>query len=238
MSNNTFLESLITSPVYELVVPSTKKKIKFRAYTVAEEQTLLLAKESQDLEHIVTNTKEIIKKCTYNTVDVNRLASFDIEYIFMKLRSVSVGETVEGTIKCKNPDCKANIDILLNLNDVKAPEPVKDANVIVLNEDVTVIMKYPGFDTLTLLGSDKLDIIALLAGLIESIVNKEDIHSASEFSSKDLQAFLNNMNSKTINKMMGFIEKIPMIEHTLAVKCHKCGQDNTYSLKGLKSFFS
>lgn len=238
MSGNAFLESLVTSPVYELVVPSTKKKIKYRAYTVAEEQTLLLAKESKDIESIVTNTKEIIRKCTFDKLDVDTLASFDIEYIFLKLRSVSVGEEVEGTLKCKTETCPHNISIVLNLNDVKIPEPIKDSNIIQLKDDLTIIMKYPGFEALNKLAVEDFSIINLLASLIDSIVHKEDVRSASEFSIKDLETFLNNMNSKLINKLTSYIEKLPIIEHTIEVLCPKCGCTNSYTLKGLKNFFS
>jgi hypothetical protein len=235
---NQFLESLNTSPVYDLIIPSTGKKAKYRAYTVAEEQKLLLTKESGDAEMIITNTKEIINTCMFGAVDPDKLASFDLEYIFLMLRSKSVGEEVEGVVACKTEGCKGKIDILINLKDVATPVPEKGANVIKLNEDVTVVMKYPGFDTLTLMTNASSNIISILASLIDAIVNKEDARSATEFSQADLEKFLKNMNSKTIKKITDFLEKIPILTHTVKGRCPICKTEHEYNFRGLKNFFS
>jgi len=234
------LSGLLTAVTYTTVLPSTGKKIKYRAYTVSEEQVLLVAKETKDPEIILTNTKTIISQCTFDGVDPDTLASFDIEWLLLQLRGVSVDNIIEIGVPCKNEACesKKTIDMVINIDDIEAPKIKKRENVIELNDNLHVVMRYPGFGVLESITGSDTGIIKILAGLIESIVKGEDVYNASEYSMDDLVDFVGSMNSKTLKKMTDFITECPSIKHSETVKCQVCELESKYDFTGIHNFFS
>lgn len=231
------LETINTAPIYETTIPSTGKKANYRPYTVAEEQKLLMVKESKDLKLMINNAKLLISDCFLGNVDPEKLAAFDIEYLFLVLRSKSVSEEIEITLRCLNEDCKGSTDMVINIDDIKPPKVIKDGNIVKLNEKVSLIMHYPGFDTLEKFTDSEASTFTIVAELIDSIVNNEEVYNASDFQIEELEAFISNMNTKTLNKIIEFVQNAPKIEHKVKAKCLKCGKENTYTFRGLKNFF-
>lgn len=233
------LDTLNTAPVYSLTIPSTKKKVKFRPFTVGEEQALLMVKESKDISMIIDNIKELIKKCTFDSVDPDELAYFDIEYFFLKLRAKSIGEEIELLLKCKTKECKGEIPYVYNIEEVKIPNIAKDANIVTLNESVTLTMRYPGFETLDALMHNPKDanIFKIVADLIEVITSGDNVYTASEFSDEERERFIKNMNSKTLKKIVTFIETSPKISYSVELSCPVCKETHTYTFEGIRNFF-
>lgn len=238
-TKQSILDTLNQAPIYSLVIPSSGQKVKYRPFTVGEEQSMLMVKESEDIELVIDNIKELIRSCTFGEVDPNTLAYFDIEYFFLKLRSKSIGEEVEISLKCKTPECKGNVDCVFNIEDVKAPTFVKGENVVKLNDTVSLVMKYPGFETLILLLDDKekSSTIKIVSELIESIVSGDNVYSASDFTFEEKERFIKNMNSKTLKKIIDFIENAPKMVHSVKGKCSTCNKIHEYQLGGIRNFF-
>jgi hypothetical protein len=232
------LDTINTNPVFTSIVPSTGKKFKFRGYSAGEEQALLVSKESGDTETIMNNTKEVISKCTFGEVDPDKITSFDIEYILLQLRAKAVGELIELNLTCKNTECKKNNEATINIHDIKAPAVEKDANIIKLNDAVTLVMKYAGFEVLEALTKPGVDVFKIIASLITQVVKGDDVIETSELDPEEVIRFVKGMNSKVIKKISNFIYTTPAVVHTLKVKCMHCGNDNEYTFKGIRNFFS
>lgn len=234
-SATSILDTIKTNPVYTGKILSTKKTFKYRPYTVGEEQSLLLAKESNDANTIIESTKNVISSCTFGEVDPEKLASFDIEYMLLQLRSKSVGEEIELTIKCNH--CKKTNDATINIDDITLPDIGKDANIISLNDDLHLVMDWPGFDVLEGLKEDA-DIFNMVASLIRQIVADEKVIETSELSTDHVVKFIKRMNSKTFKKITDYIKDIPSLQYDLNLKCMHCSEDNKYSFRGIKNFFA
>lgn len=243
---------VLTSPEYSLTVPSTSQEISFRPFLVKEEKILLMAKESNDQKEIVSAMKNIISSCTFNKVDVNTLATFDIEYIFLNIRANSVGKLVDIALKCnskvegqKEP-CKGKISMKIDLSKIKVEFPEGHSKKIKINDTVGCVMKYPSFDTLTTLGiinedisGNNLDrsIYELVASCMESVWNNDEVHYTKDISKDDLNNFLDTMTSEQFKKFKEFFETMPALTHTVNYKCPSCGKEDTYTFKGITDFF-
>lgn len=229
------LDTINTNPVYTSHIPSTGKKFKYRGYTTGEEQALLVAKESDDADIILENIKKTISACTFDEVDPNLIATFDIEYLLLLLRSKSVGEMIDLSLKCEN--CDKTNDVSINIEDIKKPEILKDFNVVKLNDEVSVIMKYPGFDILEKMSSPDSDVFSIVASLVTQVVKGDLVIETSELDPNEVVRFIKGMNSKTTNKLTKFVYDTPTIKHVCNIKCIHCEHQNEYLFKGIKNFF-
>lgn len=230
------LDTIMTAAVWQDVIPSTKKTFKYRGYTVGEEQALLVAKESKDTKVMIDNSKEIIKKCTFDTVDPDKLSSFDIEWILLKLRSVSVGEEADVVVKCEH--CGKNVDLNIKLNEVKMPEVKNGANVVNLNDKVKLVLKYPGFEILEEIADSKNDIFGIVASLIQTIMDGDEVYESVDFTPEQMRKFIRNMNSKSLTKITDFITSNPRLEYSTEVMCLSCSKKSKIELRGIRNFFS
>ena len=186
----------ISTPTYELVIPSSKKKIKYRPFLVKEEKLLYLAMESQDNKQMVKAVKTIIKNCTNLKTKVESLSTFEIEYIFLKIRSVAVGETSEFKVTCPD-DEKTQVTVNIPLADVGVEIPEDHNAKILLDSNVGVVMKYPSLDVFiqqNLTDNPNIDdIFELAASCIGQVYDKEEVYDS--FSKKEALEFLENLNS-------------------------------------------
>ena len=235
MSGQGVLDTINTNPVFTSKMPSTKKQFKFRGYTAGEEQALLVAKESGNVSIMVENTKKTIASCTFNKVDPEKISAFDIEWVLLQLRAKSVGEEIELTMKCT--ECQKTNDSIININDIKMPVVNKDDNVVQLNDNLSVIMKYPGFDVLESFTEKDANMFEILGSLISQVINGEEVIEASELDPEELTRFITGMNSKTIKKLTSFLYTAPAVSYTHNIKCDHCGKDITYEFKGIRNFF-
>lgn len=235
MENQGILSTIKTYTTYTSKILSTGKGFKFRPYTAGEEQGLLLAKESEDVNTIVASVKEVIRSCTFGEVDPDKLSSFDIEWVLLQLRAKAVGEEIEISIPCNH--CDKTNDATVNINSIEEPEIIKNYNVVDLGNDLYVVMRPPGFDVLNKLNDPDINIFSLVAGLITQVIAGDKTIDTDQLNPEEVTAFVKSMNSKSIKKLTDFIKDIPSIEHKLNIKCMHCLKDNAYTFKGINNFF-
>ena len=231
----------VVLPTYELEIPSNGKKIKYRPFVVKEEKLLLLAMESEDTKQIEDSVRQLLKGCIQSRVKVDDLTIFDLEYIFLQIRAVSVGEIVELKITCED-DEKTVVPYKLNLTEVRVQFPEGHSNKIMLSEEMGIMMKYPAFDTFitgSILGvvptAD--NVVEIIADCIDQIFDGEDVYDSSTTTKKEFVQFLENLTNDQFAKIQKFFESSPKLEHTIKVKNPNTGVENSIVVSGLVSFF-
>ena len=225
-------------PTYELEIPSNKKKIKYRPFLVKEEKVLLLALESENDKNIRDAVVSLLKACIQSRVKVENLATFDLEYIFLNIRAVSVGEIVEMNVVC-NDDEKTNVRYNLNLTDVNVVFPEGHSNKIMLTDSTGVVMKYPSMDGFVQgqFSNKDLDVIDVIANSIDQIFQEEEVYDESTTTKKEFVQFVESLTNSQLEKIQAFFETSPRLEHTFKVTNPNTGVESEYTLRGLQSFF-
>ena len=228
-------------PTYDLEVPSTKKKIKFRPFLVKEEKVLLMALESENDENIRNAVQTLLKGCITTRIKFENLATFDLEYIFLNIRAVSVGEVVEINVTCRD-DEETQVRYNLNLTDVKVNFPKGHTNKIMLTKDTGVIMKYPSFNRFVdsqfankeVTEETVLDIIA---ESIDQIFQGEEVFDESTTTPKEFKEFVESLTNNQMEKLQSFFQTSPKLEHSFKVKNPNTDVESEYTISGLASFF-
>lgn len=234
------LPLLNASPKYELTIPSTGKKLRYRPFLVKEQKILLLAYEAQDKSQIINAILDTVTACVEGIADVCDLTTFDVDYIFTQIRSKSVGEKVDLQISCSS--CQHPNDVQINLEDITV-EVKKDSEIIKLNDDISVKMKYPNYNRF-MLNSNIFNvttasemIIEIVISSIDSIMTENENILAKDETREELLSFVESMNSEQFEKVSSFVEAMPVMKHEVNFKCVKCGEQNTRLLKGIDDFF-
>ena len=231
----------LNTPTYELEVPSTDEKVKYRPFLVKEEKILMIAMESKDNAQIINAVKDIVKSCTFEKVDVSSMPMFDMEYIFLNIRAKSVGEISKIKVLC--PDDKttyANIE--LDLTEVEVQVGDDHTNKIELTDDTGMIMTYPTIDSFLDSGIEKIDANNMLdvigSCVLQIYENKgEKVYQAKDQTKKELTEFIESMNSGQFKKLQSFFDTMPKLKHTIKVKNPKTKKSNDVTLTGLNDFF-
>ena len=227
-------------PTYELEIPSNKKKIKYRPFLVKEEKVLLLALESENEKNIKDAVVGLLKACIQSRVKVENLATFDLEYIFLNIRAVSVGEIVEMNVTCQDDD-ETQVRYNLNLTDVNVIFPEGHTSKIMLTDTTGVVMKYPSIDGFVqgqFSGAGKdFDVIDAVAASIDQIFQGEDVYDESTTTKKEFVQFVESLTNEQLEKIQAFFETSPRLEHTFKVPNPNTGVESEYTLRGLQSFF-
>ena len=231
----------VVLPTYELEIPSSGKKIKYRPFVVKEEKMLLLALETNDEKQIEEATKTLLKNCIQSRVKLEDLAIFDLEYIFLNIRAVSVGEVVEMLLTCED-DGETQVRYNLNLTDVKVSKPEGHSNKIMLSDTMGVIMKYPSFGEFvktSIIGQVPTadGVVETIAGCIDQIFDNEDVYDSSTTSKKEFIEFVEGFTNKQFEDVQKFFEDAPVLEHTIKVKNPNTGVENIFTISGLANFF-
>ena len=232
-------------PTFYLTIPSSGKKVKYRPFLVKDEKALMIAQQSEDLVVMVETLKGVIKSCVLEDLDVESLATFDIEYMFTQIRGKSVGETVELLFSCDNDhgeqNDKARSKVTLNLADIEVKKSPEHTNKIELFGDVGVIMKYPTISATKKLeagGADNIDnVFEVVAESIDYIYQGEDVYYAKEQKKEELLQFLNNLTTEQFIKIQKFFETMPKLSTSVEYTCPICGKEHKKTLEGLQSFF-
>ena len=224
----------LNTPVYEAILPSTDKVIKFRPFLVKEEKVLLTAMEDGSQTALMNAIKTILKNCVQGNLDVERLPLFDIEYLFLKLRSKSIGEISEIGLKCTDMECGGVNQLSINMDEIEVTKPKGHNRKIMISDDVGVMMSYPVMKTS---GITEEDGMAIVKDCIEMIFTEEETHERDSFTSKELDEFIDSMDTKQFAKIKEFFDTMPKLQHTVNYKCEKCGEDKEITLQGLDSFF-
>ena len=233
----------IATPTYDLELPSTKQKIKFRPFLVKEEKLLVLALESEDTKQITNAIKTVIKSCiSTRGVKVEDLPTFDIEFLFLNIRGKSVGEEVEISIIAPD-DGTTPIPVSINLDDIKVVEDENHTKQIRLDDALMMEMKYPSLDQFIKNNFDQVDTsnvdksFELIASCIDKIYNEEEVWSTADCTKKEVVEFLNQMSSTQFKDVEKFFETMPKLSHTLEVVNPVTDVASVVVLEGLSSFF-
>jgi len=231
---------VITAPKYQLTIPSTGKNVEYRPYLVKEEKILVLALESDDSNQMIRAIRDIINICTFGNVDANSLTIFDLEFVFLKLRAVSVGGNTSLKVKC--PDCETYAEVTLDLTTVEIKGDMKPNMKIQITDEVGVIMRYPTvngtlLDTDLKATDDYSTAISTIASCIETIYDAENTHSADNSTKQELIDFIESLSQEQFSKVNEFFNDMPTLKHDLSFDCDSCNSNKTTTIKGLQSFF-
>ena len=229
-------------PTYELKVPSTGKTIKYRPFLVKEEKVLLLALESGDDKAIQDAVKNLLKGCIISRCKVENFATFDLEYIFLKIRAAAVGEIVEMEVTCLD-DNETKVKYNLNLDEVEVIFPEGHSSKIMLTDTTGLIMKYPSFDRFVetsvsgkVLSND--DIFDIIAESIDQIFQGEEVYDSSTTSKKEFRQFVEQLTNKQFEELEKFFETAPKLSHQFKVVNPNTGVESTFTIEGLANFFA
>lgn len=236
---------------YTLTIPSTGKKVQYRPYLVKEEKIMMLALESADPKLMLNTIANTIESCLIDfTGSVRDLCTFDIEYMFLQIRSKSVGESIDVQLSCQTEGCKGKKEHTIQFDKVEPPKIVKNkkSNIIEITDEVSLMMRYPSYQNLMnyseIAETDSKSeqaintmFSAIIACIEYIIINDEEKIDVSEYSLDDMRAFLDQFTSSQFNLLKEFVANIPELKHSIKWVCNDCGNENELTLKGTNDFF-
>jgi len=238
---------LNNTPIYNLTLPSTGATLRYRPFLVKEEKSLLIAQQSEDATIMVDTLKGVVKSCVKENLDVDSLATFDLEYIFTQLRARSIGEMVELIMSCDedhgDKNKLAKVKVSIDLTKLQVSKPDNHDKKIPLFGDVGIVMKYPTIDVIKKLESAKIDssevdsVFSIMVQCIDFIYDATEVYHAKEQTQKELMEFIDNLTSEQFAKLQNFFENMPKLKHDVNYKCPVCGKAHTVTLEGMESFF-
>ena len=229
-------------PVYEAILPSTEKVIKYRPFLVREEKLLLTAQESGE-DAVLPAVKQILKNCVQGELDVDRMPIFDIEYLFLRLRAKSIGEEVTLGLKpwgCPQNNgelCKYTTEVAINLEEIECKKGKNHSSKIMLDDNVGIMMKYPDISQIGIKGSEIEMGMKVIKSCINMIFTEEETHERDSFTDKELDDFIDSLNSKQMEGINNFFETMPTIKYTAKYTCKTCDEEKETTIQGLQSFF-
>ena len=233
----------IATPIYELEIPSLKKKIRYRPFLVKEEKILIIALESEDSKQIANAVKNVITNCILSKgIKVEDLATFDIEYLFLNIRGKSVGETVDVLITCPD-DGTTQVPTSISLDEINVEVDPKHSRDIKLDDSLTLRMRYPSmtefiknnFDSGESVSVD--DTFDLIVSCIDQIYSEEESWTASDSTKKELLEFVEQLSSKQFKQVEKFFDTMPKLSHTIKIKNPNTKVESDVVLEGLSAFF-
>ena len=235
----------IATPSYELELPSTGKTITYRPFLVKEEKLLVIALESEDTKQITNAIKAVIRACVLTKgIKVEALPTFDIEYLFLNIRGKSVGEDLDVKLICPD-DNKTEVNVNINLDDIQVNKPEGHSNKIKLDNNLMMELKYPSLNEFIKNNFDPNEVgtnameqsFDLIGSCINKIYNEDEVWIAADCSKKEINEFLDSMNSNQFKEVEKFFETMPKLSHTVKVKNPKTKVESDVVLEGLASFF-
>ena len=236
----------IATPTYELILPSTGKKIKYRPFLVKEEKILILALESQDQSEITNAVKDVLKKCILTRgIKIDGLPTFDIEYIFLNIRAKSIGESIKVIVTCPD-DRKTEVPVTIYVDEIEVSKPEGHTTDIVLDKTMTLRMKYPSlsqfiesnFDVSMTAEETVEKTFKVIADCMDTVFTAEDAWEAKDYTTKERLAFIEQLSSKQYKDVERFFSTMPKLSHSVEVENPNTGVKNTVVLEGLADFFA
>ena len=235
----------INTPTFELVLPSNGKKIKYRPFLVREEKILIMALESEDMKQITDAVIQILSACILTRgVKINDMSTFEIEYLFLNVRSKSVGETVEVNVTCPD-DNETSVSVNIDLDSIKVQKDKNHKNTIKLDDNLSMKLKYPSlkqFIESNFEASNPNNTIdstlSVITSCIDMIYNDEESWSGSDSTEKELEEFIEQLNTKQFQSIENFFTTMPKLSHSVKIKNPKTQVESTVVLEGLAAFFN
>jgi len=229
---------IIDVPVYNLTVPSTGESIKFRPFLVKENKLLLLANETNATDSMYDALVQIIVNCTFGKVAVEKLALFDLQYIFLKIRSKSIGEVADFSIECEG--CKEPVQVEMNLDSIEIQKNPLHNPKVLLSDSVGVMLKSPTIGSEKIIGSNLPEAekdVDFAISCIDYIFDKETIYHSKDTPKAELKTFIESLSSENYNKIKAFFETLPKIHSELNYKCPKCSKEGKIVIDNIRDFF-
>lgn len=224
----------IKHPTYAITIPSTKQQVNIRPFTVQEEKLLLMAKSSQKTEDVISCMYQIVKNCIVDPIEVEKLATFDIEYIFIKLRAKSVGEVVDLEY---NDEETGKVEFQVNLEEVEVKFDPEHTNKIKVYDDIYFKMRYPTLGDMKSVNDNitEENIAEMLFKCIEQMYDSNEVYT--EYSQEELEDFINNLPVDSVANITKFFDTMPAVEHKVILK-NKNGDTKEVLLRGINNFFT
>jgi len=236
------LPRLNDNPQYELTIPSSGEKINYRPFLVREQKILLMAAEAEDTKQVITSILNCIEGCAAG-INVKKLSTFDVDYIFTQIRSKSVGET--STILANCTKCEHKTEIKIKLDDIKVDTSQVPNNILKLNDEISVKMKYPSYIDMmenNVIMNEKATtaetLFAAITSCLESVMTEDENIQLKDESQEEVEAFVNSLSSNQFDMISGFMNSIPRIKYEQVFNCESCNEENKLELQGIQDFFS
>jgi hypothetical protein len=228
----------IDLPTFELKLPSTGRKIKYRPFTVKEEKILLVAQESNDREQELIAAKQVVQNCLLKQ-DVSKLAMFDLEYVMMVIRAKSVDNQIKFSVQ--DPDTEERVELELNIDDVQIVKDKDHTKKVKVNDEFTLFLKYPTIDEFQkIIMMDPNDPLAnyhIMTSCLDQLASENDTYSFKDYSQDDIDEFMNSMTGEVMQDIQKFFETMPKLRHEMKYK-NKNGDEKTFVIEGIRSFFA
>ena len=229
----------LETPTYELELPSTGEKVKYRPFLVKEQKNLMLASESEDEVQIQNALANIISECTFGEIDPYVVPLFDVEFMFLRIRGKSVGEKIELNVLCPD-DNKTRAKVTINLEDIDVHMDATHNNEISVTDNITIFMRYPTLKDMSNVTTDTTDVATifdLIKRCISEIHDKKTIHNRIDISEKELEEFIDSLPSKIFENLGEFFSSMPKVQHAVKVKNPKTKKTGEVIIEGIQSFF-
>jgi hypothetical protein len=238
----------IDVPIYETKLISNGQTIRYRPFLVKEQKLFLMAAESDDVNDTINAIKQVIQNCVLDDIDVENMATFDIEHLFIQLRARSVGEVVQLNYNCNNKIkdeegekiCGGKVQFDLNVLEIQPTKNSEHSNKIAINNKMGIVMKYPTFKTVNKLdvnSNDMEQILEVIIGCIDYIYDDEKLYYAKDSSKQELIEFIENLTQTELEKIQKFFDTLPKFKKDLHFKCGKCGYEEDILVEGIQNFF-
>jgi hypothetical protein len=234
----TLTNLVATTPTYELILPSNKKKITYRPFLVKEEKILLIASESKNEKEIYKAMQDVVAACTFGKINMTEAALVDIEYLFVNIRTKSVGETANPQIKCSA--CQHSNVVNVNLTELNPDFNPEHNSKINLNDSTIIEMRCPTYSDIEKMQEKKTDtekMFTLVALCVDKIYTPEQTFTAKDVGVTDVTEFIESLSQSQFRKISSFFETMPQLTKEVSFKCSGCGHENTITLKGVADFF-
>jgi|TARA_B100000519_G_C14119954_1_gene379965 hypothetical protein len=228
----------LDTPIHTLVLPSTGQEIKYRPFLVKEQKLLMMAQESEEddqMYHIMSN---IVRACTFDKVDADTVPLFDIEYVFLKLRAKSVGETAKLRVMCPD-DEKTYTELEVNLDNIDVQMTENHTNIVELSDKVKIIMKYPQLKDMKMIGADLQgveQVFSILKYCIHEVHDGEKVYNRIDVTEKDIEDFIESFSTTQLESVINFFDTMPKLRHTMTITNPKTKVKSDIVLEGLQSF--
>lgn len=228
----------IDAPIFSIALPSNGKEIKYRQFTVKEEKILLLAQQSSDPKQAILSIKQIINNCIVDDTKLSEFAIFDTEYFLINLRAKSVNNVANFFIK--DPDTGEQVELTLDINKVMIKRDETHSNIIKINDEYSLIMKYPNLDNFGDMITSNGDVnemnYEMMISCMDKLVGDKETFLLSEFAKEEIDEFVDDLTSDSINQIKSFFSTMPKLRHELKYK-NKNGDEKTFVIEGLNAFF-
>jgi len=227
----------ITAPEYKTTLPFCEKTIKFRPFLVKEEKLFLIATEENDKAQILNTITKVLDDCTFNKLDIENMASVDIEWLLLQLRAKSKGDEIEVSLTCQDEDCKTKMEQIIRVSDIKTTPFDKSKFLVPITEDIAVKIKAPTMKTVER-ATDSEDTLKMLISSVESIVRGDDVWLASDYEYSELESFFDTLNDEQLQKIVEPLKQLPKVVLDVKYTCPACKKENVLRLEGLENFFT